>query len=87
MDSWLVLQVNAATAAFLVGCQELEYKVDIIYFDSNSYIGINIGNIVTPCNKMPTLDYLTDLLKYYSNYAAVKGEYINLEYKENRKYY
>lgn len=85
--SWLTLQVNAANAAFLAGRTDLEYPVDILYFDSHCYIGIEIGNIVAPYNKLPTLDYLTQLLKYYSNYAITQGEYVPMEYDEKRKYY
>lgn len=85
--SWLTLQVNAANAAFLAGCTGLEYPVDILSFDSHCYIGIEIGNIVAPYNELPTLDYLTQLLKYYSNYAITQGEYVPMEYDEKRKYY
>jgi len=85
--SWLTLQVNAANAAFLAERTDLEYPVDILYFGSNCYIGIEIGSMVVPYNKMPTLDYLTQLLKYYTNYSVTQGNYVPMEYDEKRKYY
>lgn len=84
---WLVHQVNAASAAFLATKQNLEYPVSILNFDKSYYIAIDIGSIVAPFNKLPTIDYLMALLKHYAQYAVIGGEYSPLAFNPTRKYY
>lgn len=86
-NTWIVQQVHPSVAAILANVQGLEYPIDTLSFGTNYYIGICVSDWVLPVDKLPTLDYIINLLHYYTNHAATGGTYVCMEVDINRKYY